>query len=373
MRGKEGRASFRLGDWVVSLDASTSRPRKALVEVTMDCNLSCTYCFRRSCAERFGIMSERVFERSLRELATQGVRRIVLTGWGEPLTHPNILGFVEIAKDLGLEVVVNTNGTLLGGMAEDLVRLGVDEVVVSIDAVAPEIYGKLRVPGEVSDVIHGLRELYRACIKYGRAVVLGLEFTVTNLNYAEIPKVIKLANSVKATYVRLSNVIPVSEEVEEMACYLDEGCAGLVEEYLKEIGKLALEYRVQVFKVNFRLRAQRVCPFMLDNALFVGWDGAVSPCLHYAHSYSIHLFGIKRAISRVTFGNLLDEELARIWWKPSYSAFRFRARTGYMPSCLDCDVANYCTITTSNLMDCWGQSPTCSHCPFIYGLVACPL
>ena len=362
-----------IGDWIVQLSPILSYPRKAIVELTMECNLNCIYCFRRTCNETFGVMSEKVFSRVLSELKHSGVKRIIFTGWGEPLTHPKVLEYLSMAKNAGFNIVLNTNGTLLETFAEDIVKIGVDEVVVSIDAVDESIYGKLRYPGTVSKVLRGLQELYKAQKRQDKVILLGLEFTTTTLNYTQLPKIITLATNVKAVYIRLSNIIPINKEMEEYACFMNDQCRKEIMKYIDIVSKLVLEYPVRLFKVNFELKAQRTCPIVSDNCLFVGWDGKISPCLHYGHSYQTYLYGIRRRINRIIFGDVMKDSLISIWHRKDYHSFRFMARTGYLPSCLDCEVAEYCVFTENNLMDCWGRSPTCAHCPFIYGLSACPL
>jgi len=261
---------------------------------------------------------------------------------------------------------------MLKEYSEDIVRVGVDEVVVSIDTVEDDTYSRFRM-GSVSDVIMGLYELYRVRKKYNSPLILGLAFTVTTLNYSELPGIVKLANSVKAVYINLSNIIPVSEEMIQYACFMSENCRKEIKRYLNMVSRLALEYPIRIYKVNFTLKAQRTCSFMAENALFMGWDGKLSPCLHYGHNYYTYLFSLKRRIYRIVFGDINRENLMSVWFKRDYHLFRYIAKTGYLPSCLDCDIAGYCVITKDNMMDCWGNSPTCAHCPFMYGLTACPL
>jgi len=362
---------FRVGRWKVCPTAS-SRPREALLELTMECNMDCMYCFRRGCPEQFGRMSERVFRRVMRELRGVGVKRVVFTGWGEPLTHPKALEFLKAAKEEGFNVALNTNGTLLESCAEEVVETGVDEVIVSLDSVDDGVYSELHPGGSVSRVLRGLKSLQETSVRLGGRLVVGLHSTLTTLNCRQVPAIVRTAFRLGVAYVRFSNVIPLDGEMEGLACYMDDACRERVESAFRSLGAL-LETPVRVYRPNLTLKAQRTCPFARRGGLFVGWDGRVSPCLHYGHSYRTHLYGVGRKINRVTFGNLAEKSLMEVWRGEAYQALRFRAEVGYLPSCLDCDVAEYCAFTEDNSMDCWGNTPTCSHCPFIYGLATCPL
>jgi MoaA/NifB/PqqE/SkfB family radical SAM enzyme len=65
--------------------------------------------------------------------------RVVFSGFGEPLTHPNILEMIGAVRKRDIAVTLGSNGLLLEArMAHELVRLGVDRLVVSVDGVKPE-------------------------------------------------------------------------------------------------------------------------------------------------------------------------------------------------------------------------------------------
>ena len=68
---------------------------------------------------------------------------------------------IEGVRARGLAVSLGTNGVLLKPkIAAELVRLGVDRVVVSVDGVSPEMYENLR-GTELEQVLknlHGLNE-----------------------------------------------------------------------------------------------------------------------------------------------------------------------------------------------------------------------
>jgi len=107
--------------------------------------------------------------------------------------------------------------------------------------------------------------------------------------------------------------------------------------------------------------------------MYIRYDGYVAPCIYYAHNWRNAFFGIEREIHRVLFGNIREKNLLEIWRSPEYALFRFRATFFTQPSCLDCPLAPYCTYTLSNESDCWGNTPTCAHCPYSHDIARCPL
>lgn len=364
--------SFPLNGWHIK-PSKQNKPKELMIEVTTECNLDCIHCFRKKLREKFGTMDFDTYKKIISEAGEVGIKKIIFSGWGEPLVHPHILNFIKLAKRYEITVSLNTNGTLLYYFIDEFTKVPIDEIIVSIDATDVSMYKKIRVGGEISEVIKGLLKLSKIRRQLKKDLKVGLHFTVTKLNYRELPNVIKLANEVKANYIRLSNVVPISKDMEELACFEDRKCIEFMENYLNVVGKLSLEYNVQVIKSNFKIKAQRVCPFSMENAMYIRWDGLVTPCIHYAHNYTFFIFGVKREIKSVVFGDVKKENLISIWRKLNYSSFRFKALTGYQPSCLDCELSSYCSLTLTNTLDCWANTPTCAHCPFLYGIALCPL
>lgn len=365
---------MRLGEWVISVDEG-SRPKEAMIEVSMKCNLKCVHCFRNNLLEDLGEMDFSDFKHIIEKLSNVGVRKVVLSGWGEPLVHKDILDMIKLCKDRGFTVLLNTNGTLLNEYVNDIVRLGVDEVVVSIDAVSKDVYEGIRVGGSIDEVTNALLKIKELIISRGLwKPSVSIQFTLTKSNVSELRKLLEYARITGATHVFVSNVIPLSVRGEELsACYLDSECAYEVKKLGMELAKISLETKVLITLPNMDVTVERSCPFTSRSALFIRWDGGVAPCIYYAHSWTSVFKGVERKIRAVTFGNVLKESLRSIWLSSDYVAFRFRTYFFSMPSCLDCPLVNYCDYTLSNDSDCWGNSPTCSHCPYSHGMVRCPL
>lgn len=91
--------------------------KKAYIEITNVCNLSCTFCPGTS--RKPGFMSIPEFETVLRKL--HGVTDYVyLHVMGEPLLHPDLSRLMELCRLYGYKVNITTNGTLIGEQDEIL-------------------------------------------------------------------------------------------------------------------------------------------------------------------------------------------------------------------------------------------------------------
>ena len=98
---------------------------KLYIEITTACNLDCQMCVRRSWDEPIGHMAVDTFHSLMVDLSNLSrPPTIHLSGYGEPMSHPQFLELVQLAKATGGSVEVTTNGMLLDKeMAEALVDL----------------------------------------------------------------------------------------------------------------------------------------------------------------------------------------------------------------------------------------------------------
>ena len=84
--------------------------KKAYLEITNICNLSCAFCpgtrreKRMLTREEFTILATKL---------RPHVAYLYFHLMGEPLLHPLLGEFLEIAGKLGFKVMITTNGTLL--------------------------------------------------------------------------------------------------------------------------------------------------------------------------------------------------------------------------------------------------------------------
>ena len=133
-------------------------PSQVIVDVTERCNLACIHCphptFKVS--EHYG---GRYLDRDLNDKMVEEVRQhgrehtqfIRYTSAGEPFIHPAVYDILEYAVTrAGVPVTVTTNGTIMNEQkVERLLASGIHLVDISIDALTPETYARVRVNGKL--------------------------------------------------------------------------------------------------------------------------------------------------------------------------------------------------------------------------------
>ncbi len=125
------------------------------------CNAKCGFCnfaLDKLPQEAWIYVSRQGALDALAILARHGVRYLVLTG-GEPTLHPDIGAIIGRAAELGMKVILVTNGgTLRPERIRAWVAAGLTSVIISIDAATKEAHERNRgLPG----VCERLREANR--------------------------------------------------------------------------------------------------------------------------------------------------------------------------------------------------------------------
>ena len=101
---------------------------KMYIEPTNGCNLECRTCIRNGWEEPLGQMDRQIFSRIVEGLRNfSPVPSVFFGGFGEPLSHPDIVDMVAQVKSIGAAVELITNGTLLTKeMSNQLIESGLD-------------------------------------------------------------------------------------------------------------------------------------------------------------------------------------------------------------------------------------------------------
>jgi Fe-coproporphyrin III synthase len=155
--------------------------------VTRRCNLKCLHCYAQATA---GAAPDELTHAEglalLEDLRQFGVPVVLFSG-GEPLMRDDLFTLVERTVALGMRAVISTNGTLITKeVARDLRKLGLSYVGISLDG-AESTHDRFRgQAGAFEAAMEGVRHCQAMGLK------VGLRFTVSRLNYQEVPALFDL-------------------------------------------------------------------------------------------------------------------------------------------------------------------------------------
>ncbi len=180
------------------------------LSVTDRCNMRCRYCMPAGGIGKLrheDILSYEDLFRIARTAVSLGIEKIRVTG-GEPLVRKGIIPFIaRLAAIPGLkQLVLTTNGLMLGEMADELHAAGVQRLNISLDSLQPQTFALVTRGGDLARVMAGIAAAERAGfpIKINMVVMRGV-------NDAEIVDIASLALN-KPYTVRFIEYMPAIKE-----------------------------------------------------------------------------------------------------------------------------------------------------------------
>ncbi|MBN2124790.1 MAG: SynChlorMet cassette radical SAM/SPASM protein ScmF [Deltaproteobacteria bacterium] len=186
------------------------------------CNLRCQHCWippgHQAEDRSSAFLEPDLFRSILHQAKPLGLAGVKLTG-GEPLLHPRIREILKQVRDEGLDLGIETNGTLCTPELAGTIAEGRTPFVsVSLDGADARTHEWVRgVPGCFEAALEGIRNLVRVGIR--PQVIL----TVMRRNRDQLERVVRLAESLGAGSVKFNILQPTArgERLHEVGEALD--------------------------------------------------------------------------------------------------------------------------------------------------------
>ena len=185
-------------------EKSPGQLRLVAWETTRNCNLSCVHCRASATMGPFsGELDTAAAFKLLDEIARVGSPIIILTG-GEPLLRPDIFDIAAYGNQKGLRMTMAPNGTLItADTARKMVDSGIQRISISIDGATSKQHDEFRgVTGAYDGALNG--------ISLAKSVDLEFQIntTITKANLAQLPDILKLAESLGAVAHHIFLLVP---------------------------------------------------------------------------------------------------------------------------------------------------------------------
>lgn len=187
-------------------------PSMITLRMTNQCNLRCTQCgqwgengaFRHGREPRAQELTTSQWRTFLEQMASS-CPHVYFFG-GEPMLRRDLLALVRCASERGMAAGINTNGTFLRARGDEIVRAGLDYILVSIDG-PREINNLIRIGPRDSFgmAAEGIQELV-ATRRRGGALCPLIEvfMTLTPENQGEILSTARIARELGVDYFSLA-------------------------------------------------------------------------------------------------------------------------------------------------------------------------
>ena len=178
--------------------------------VTDRCNMRCFFCMPEDGIQYLPRKELLSFEEMLfilRSLADLGVNKVRITG-GEPFLRKDLIYFLDDATKIeGIQSFhITSNGYLIENYIDDLKRLGINSINLSLDSLDPERFSKITRTNHFDKVKTNLDSLIREGFKLKINMVV-----MQGLNDQDIPEMASLAKEHDLT-VRFIEEMPFNGE-----------------------------------------------------------------------------------------------------------------------------------------------------------------
>jgi len=207
-------------------DGKAPLPESLTLFLTHRCNLHCKMCGQWG---DFGITKLVKKDNIMQELSIDELKKfiddincfkpnITLFG-GEPFIYREIMSLIEYIKHKKLHCLVITNGSMLKDFAENIVKIGLDELNISLDG-DMKTHDTIRgMKGLFNRISKGIEEVNFYKEKYKtKKPLINLQCTINKDNYTKIEQMIEVAGKLKVnslTYHHLIFLAPLTYEKQE--------------------------------------------------------------------------------------------------------------------------------------------------------------
>ncbi len=294
------------------------------IEISTFCNSLCIMCPRRFFLHQWKniYLEPAIFEKVPFNL----FRRAHLQGWGEPLLHPEIRRFIEIASPK-TRVGLTTNGLLVERIFPVLSKLSY--IAFSLGGATEETHKKIR-NSPFKEIVKNIKRI--ASQKFRPKLILSIILFEENLE--EIPKFLELSKSLGVESIVFNNLdyVPV-KELEEKALFLKEEQKEKLRKWKILAVQKGKEMGIRVIFKEWAIEETLTCEEQPGSSVFITAEGKVCPCVY------LHLPIEEEVIPRVFlgksfkvkkhyFGDLKEKEFDEIWRSEDYQKFKgiYRAR-----------------------------------------------
>ncbi|MEE9198945.1 MAG: radical SAM/SPASM domain-containing protein [Dehalococcoidia bacterium] len=289
------------------------------IDTTNICQLKCPLCHTGldNIRRVKGVMHFDTFRKTIDEIKDYVVW-LSLYSWGEPLLNKQIPRFISYAHRAKIATLISSNLSLplSPEKVEDIIRSGLDVLIISLDGVTQEVYEQYRVKGKLSLVMDNIRLFVQKKRELGyKTPYLEWQFIVMKQNEHQITEAERQAQKLGVDRI-------IFKEVD-----LPHGMGS--EELARKWAPMSVNGYQEAQPWDKPYNEKGKTCWRLWRSAVVNWDGGYAPCCYLTDA-------------KHDFGNVKDQSIKSIWNNAHYTTARNLFKNGNMPQvevgCLTCNV-----------------------------------
>ncbi len=280
-------------------------PNSVCWNITSRCNETCKFCYRET------NMKDLTFEEQKKVidvLASVGILKLTFAG-GEPLLIPRINDLILYAKSKGLVVSMTSNAILIDKKQLEFLLENLDWLTLSLDGATDEIQTLMTRHRKHATKVKGILE-YASVYKKGKCRIK-INTVVSKKNYKSVQDIAHLVKKYDVARWKLMQFTPLRS-------------------YAKETER-EFEIRTDEFLVAYN-KAKLAMGNMVNRV------EATSSDIIEQETFTVFPNGDVRVAKNhqeKTIGNLLLDELGKIWERDGREYKQLNMRTGFLERNLD--------------------------------------
>lgn len=284
-----------------AIEGQLSAPLRVFYDITFACNFNCKHCGTDSGQRHKKELTLNQMKEIPNQMKAMGTYRLSIAG-GEPLVCPSFFEFVKYARDLGIDVSVTTNGSLINkAIAQKLSAVGLRTITVSIDGATKEINDLIRGEGTFDKATKGVRTLRK---HYPGKIAI--RATLMQINIHQILGLIKLAENLNCDVLKFHFVRVKGRVEEQKDFWLNQ------RDYVRTVKRAARLSKKAKVRVVLPVNPFGKCEYYFikelgfgcvggRESLYIDPCGSISPCWYLGEDF--------------IDGNIKTDRLQNIWIK----------------------------------------------------------
>ena len=278
------------------------------IDTTNICQLKCPLCHtgKGTIHRDQGVMDFDLFTKVIDQIKSSCMW-LTLYSWGEPFLNRRIHEYIEYAHNKKIATIIssNLNKPLTSEMAEQVIKSGLDVMIVSLDGVTQDVYEVYRVNGYLNHVLANLHILDDKKRELGsKTPYIEWQFIVMKQNEHQLDEAKVLASELGVDSLVFKKVdFPHGEDDQaEAARWLPREHP----EYLRN----------DPFHKPYSENG-RVC-WRLWRSAVGNWDGGLAPCCYLTDKAQ-------------DFGDLNQSSVKEVWNNTKYTTARGLYESNFVP------------------------------------------
>ncbi|OFV67074.1 MAG: Radical SAM domain protein [Candidatus Syntrophoarchaeum butanivorans] len=297
------------------------------VEITTKCNLKCIMCEHTYWDEPSRDMSFEDFKKIVDQFPK--LKWIGLTGIGESFLNKDFIKMLRYVKSKGIYVeLYDTFYFIDENNAKELIKLGVDKLILSFDAATKETYEKIRVGSDFDRVVNNLKNFIRLKNEMNSHFPeMEFHYIISRANVHEVPDYIELIRSLvpDTPEIFFTRMLHEFEETKDLFVEIPQEIVEHAEAKARDLGvKISWNLDVPAVKPPINHCVAWYMPF-----IFV--TGHVIPCCSGNEANQ------REFQKETSLGNVFEASFKEIWRGAKYKELRRKIRRGEVPEpCKNC-------------------------------------